>query len=175
MYLISAYFDDESNNRIQQYINQMAKKTGNTYMLDGKVPPHITISSFEAKDIGQVIPLLAQTVSGLQQGTIHWTSVSAFLPYVLYLSPVLNAYLHGLSAEITSCLEQFDEVRVSPYYQPFSWMPHTTIGKTLSKEEMQVAFEVLQHQFGPFEGKITKLGLAKTNPYEDIIVLDLKK
>lgn len=173
MYLVSAYFDDKANNRIQQYINHVAKKTGNTYMLDGKVPPHITISSFEANDIQQVVTLLEQMHSRLQQGTIQWTSVSAFLPYVLYLSPVLNAYLHGLSVEITSCLEQVGGVRLSPYYQPFSWMPHTTIGKKLSKEEMQVAFEVLHHQFGAFEGRITRIGLAKTNPYEDIITFDL--
>ncbi len=174
MYLISAYFDEESNNRIQQYINQVAKKTGNTYMLDGKVPPHITISSFESKEMQQVIPLLEQTVSSLQQGTIQWTSVSAFLPYVLYLSPVLNAYLHGVSVEITSCLQRIEGIRLSPYYQPFRWMPHTTIGKKLSKEEMQIAFEVLQHQFGPFSGQITKIGLAKTNPYEDIVTFELQ-
>lgn len=173
MYLISAYFDDETNNRIQQYINQVAKKTGNTYMLDGKVPPHITISSFETKDIEQLIPLLKRTVSRLQQGSIQWASVSAFLPYVLYLSPVLNTYLHGLSVEITTCLEQVEGIQLSPYYQPFSWMPHTTIGKKLSREEMQIAFQVLQHQFGPFNGTITRIGLAKTNPYEDIITFDL--
>lgn len=174
MYLISAYFDDETNNRIQQYINQVAKKTGNTYMLDGKVPPHITISSFETKGIQQAIPLLDEMRSRLQQGSIQWVSVSAFLPYVLYLSPVLNAYLHGLSVEITSCLEQIEGIQISPYYHPFSWMPHTTIGKKLSKEEMQIGFEALQHQFGTFEGKITKIGLAKTRPYEDIITFDLK-
>lgn len=174
MYLISAYFDEETNNRIQQYINQVARKTGNTYMPDGKVPPHITISSFETNDITSVISLLEQNMAGLQKGVIKWTSVSAFLPYVIYLSPVLNEYLHGLSEQITSCLRQAEDIRISPYYQPFSWMPHTTIGKQLSREEMQIAFEVLQHQFGPFSGKITKLGLAKTNPYEDIITYELR-
>lgn len=174
MYLISAYFDEMTNNRIQQYINQVAKKTGNTYMLDGKVPPHITISSFETHDIQQVVPLLERMHSRLQQGTIQWTSISTFLPYVIYLSPVLNEYLHELSKEITSCLQQVDGIQLSPYYQPFSWMPHTTIGKKLTKDEMQIAFQVLQHQFGPFSGKITKIGLAKTNPYEDIITFELQ-
>lgn len=173
MYLISAYFDKETNNRIQQYMNQVAKRTGNNSMLEGKVPPHITISSFEIKDVSQVISLLEQNIAELQQGLIRWTSVGVFLPYVIYLSPVLNTYLHGLSKAITDTLEQAEGIRLSPYYQPFSWMPHTTIGKQLSKSEMQIAFQVLQHQFGPFEGRITKLGLAKTNPYEDIITYNL--
>ena len=174
MYLISAYFDEATNNRIQQFISQVAKKTGNTYMLDEKVPPHITISSFDTKDVNEVISLLQKRNCELQQGTIQWTSVSVFLPYVIYLSPVLNAYLHGLSEQISSYISQLEDVRISPYYQPFSWMPHTTIGKKLSKEEMQIAFEVMQHQFGAFEGTITKIGFAKTNPYEDIMTFDLQ-
>lgn len=155
-------------------MTQVAKKTGNYNMLDGKVPPHITISSFETKDVSQVTSLLEQNIAGLQQGMIQWTSVGVFLPYVIYLSPVLSTYLHGLSKEITNTLKQLEEIRLSPYYQPFSWVPHTTIGKKLSKEEMQIAFQVLQHQFGPFEGRITKLGLAKTNPYEDIVIYNLR-
>lgn len=143
-------------------------------MLEGKVPPHITISSFETQDVTQVISLLEYCIDGLQQGLIRWTSAGVFLPYVIYLSPVLNAYLHGLSKEITDTLKQVKGIRLSPYYQPFSWMPHTTIGKQLSNEEMQIAFQVLQHQFGPFDGKITKLGLAKTNPYEDIATFQLQ-
>ncbi len=173
MYLISVYFDEGTNNRIQQYMNQVAKKTGNTYMLDGNVPPHITISSFETDDISKVIPLLEENLSKVKQGIVKWTSVSAFLPYVLYIAPVLNHYLHELSEECTKCLQTVEGIRISPYYQPFSWMPHTTIGKKLTKEQMQIAFEVMQHQFGPFKGTITKIGIAKTNPYEDIIVLKL--
>lgn len=175
MYLISAYFDEETNNRIQQYINQVAKKTGNYCMVDGKVPPHITISSFKTNDIGRAMSLFEQRIAELQQGVIHWTSVGVFLPYVIYLSPVLNTYLHQLCEDITGALKHLDGIQLSPYYQPFNWVPHTTIGKQLSKEEMQIAFQVLQHQFGPFEGRITQLGLAKTNPYEDIMIYNLSK
>ncbi len=49
MYTISVYFDEKSNKTIQQYINQIARQTGNTYMLDEQVPPHITISAFDTK------------------------------------------------------------------------------------------------------------------------------
>ena len=97
MYLISVYFDEGTNNRIQQYMNQVAKKTGNSYMLEGNVPPHITISSFETEDISKVIPLLEENLSKVKQGIVKWTSVSAFLPYVLYIAPVLNHYLHEVS------------------------------------------------------------------------------
>lgn len=175
MYLISAYFDDETTFKIQQYINQIAKKAGNTFMLDSHVPPHITLSSFETRQEEQIISLLKQNVKDIRQGKVQWTSVSAFLPYVIFLSPVLNQYLHNLSEQIYSCIRQAEDIRIRPCYQPFSWMPHTTVGKKLSKAEMQAAFQVLQHQFGPFSGYVTKIGLAKTNPYTNLTVFELKE
>lgn len=175
MYLISAYFDDVTTLKVQQYINHVAKKTGNTYMLDACVPPHITISSFCTEQEKQVMELLAQKADKLKQDTIQWVSVGAFFPYVIYLAPVLNQYLHTLSLEIYDCLTQVGDIAISSCYQPFCWMPHMTIGKKLGEEEMRKAFQVLQNQFGAFSGQVTKIGLAKTNPYEDLMVFKLSE
>ena len=41
MYLISLYFDEGTNKKIQLYMEQIAQRTGNMAMIDGKVPPHI--------------------------------------------------------------------------------------------------------------------------------------
>lgn len=175
MYLISAYFDKETTDKIQEYINQVAKKTGNTFMLDGRVPPHITLAAFDVDREGQITAFLEQEISQLQQGTLQWASIGTFLPYVIYLAPVLNEYLHHLSVKVNEALLQMDGVSVRPHYQPFQWIPHTTIGKKLSPEEMRTAFYVLQHQFGMFSGQVTHIGLAKTNPYENLAVFDLKQ
>ena len=50
MYLISVYFDDKNNKIISNYINKIAQKTGNTFMTDNHVPPHLTIMSVEARE-----------------------------------------------------------------------------------------------------------------------------
>ena len=47
MYLISLYFDEGTNKKIQLYMEQIAQRTGNMAMIDGKVPPHITLSAFD--------------------------------------------------------------------------------------------------------------------------------
>ena len=47
MYLISVYFDEASDKKIRNHMKQIAKHTGNTWMLDGNVPPHITIAAFQ--------------------------------------------------------------------------------------------------------------------------------
>ena len=173
MYLVSLYFDEKSDARIRQYINTVAKRTGNTYMLDGKVPPHITISAFESKCEIQVIERLDECVKELQSGRIHWASVGAFFPSVIYLSPVLNEYLHQVSFTVYTALEGLEDTNIRKCYKPFSWLPHTTISKKLSAEEMKMAFAVMQESFGMFSGEGIRLGLAKTNPYEDLVTWEL--
>ena len=174
MYLVSIYFDENTNKKIQKFINQVAQKAGNTFMLDENVPPHITVSAFEALAEEQVIKVLSHVAIELKKDTLQWVSVGQFFPYVLYIAPVLNEYLHDMSVQIYNALSQIDGVKISPYYQPFQWLPHSTIGKTLTKEEMKIAFEVMQNSFGMFEGEVLRIGLAKPNPHRDIMNWELK-
>ena len=174
MYLISIYFDEETNKRIQRYINLVAEKTGNTFMTAGHVPPHITVSAFEAREEENVKEILKERFSTLSKGKLTWCSVGTFFPYVIYLAPVLNEYAHNISKEKYECLSGADGVEISKFYRPFQWMPHTTIGKKLSKEEMKTAFEILQENFSVFEGTVTHIGLAKPNPHRDLMCVELK-
>ena len=173
MYLLSIYFDEKTNKIIQRYINQVAEKTGNRFMTEGSVPPHITISAFETQDEKSAIEELDSLVKELRKGNLTWASVGQFFPYVIYIAPVLNEYLQGLSKQMYDNLSALDGIFISPYYQPFQWLPHTTIAKKLSKEEMKIAFEVLQNSFGMFEGEVVKIGLARPNPHRDIATWEL--
>ena len=67
-----------------------------------------------------------------------------------------------------------EEVRIQIRYQPFSWFPHTTLGKRLNQAEMREAFVVMQNQFAPFTGEAVEIGLARTNPYRDLCKIKLK-
>ena len=173
MYLVSIYFDDKANRKIQNFINKVAESTGNRCMIDGKVPPHITVSAFESQDENACIEALDRAVKRLKKGNLSWVSVGQFLPYVLYISPVLNEYLHTLSMTIYDELVGLNDIQISPYYRPFQWLAHSTIGKKLTGEEMKVAFEVMQNSFGVFEGSVVRIGLAKPNPHRDIRIWDL--
>lgn len=174
MYLVSLYFDDATNKTIQNYINKVAEKTGNTFMVDECVPPHITISAFETKREDACIASLGNIVEQVNRGELQWVSVGEFLPYVIHISPVLNEYLHELITKIYDSIKEVPETKMSPYYKPFGWFPHTTIGKKLSKKEMQVALEVMHSHFQTFSGNVIRIGLAKTNPYQEIKNWELK-
>ena len=174
MYLISAYFDEQTNKRIQRYIGKIAEKTGNNFMTMNQVPPHLTISSVEARNGELLIPYVEKLECMLCQGSIQFVSVGMFFPYVMYLAPVLNGYLQEMAEQIYQSVCRVPEVSVSRFYQPMQWMPHITLGKKLTREQMQIAFTIMQDGFAPFEGKVTGIGLAKTNPHEDILRMELK-
>ena len=150
MYLVSVYFDDKSNKIISDYINKIAQKTGNTFMTDNHVPPHLTIMSVEAREEENLTEVMDQLERSLTKGQIQLVSVGVLLPYVLYVKNI-------------------PEVRMSRYYQPMQWLPHITLGKKLSKEQMQEAFAVMQEQFVPMEVTVSEIGLAKTNPHQDLV------
>lgn len=172
MYYISIYFDQKTTKRLQDFISHVAKKSGNTFMADQNVPPHITISAFESQNEAGIISRLEENFTTWKSGSIQWVSVGAFLPYVIYLTPILNEYLQKLSIAVYECIHQTGKINIRSCYRPMHWMPHTTIGKTLSKEQMQTAFQALQESFGVFTGNAVRIGLAKTNPYRNLAIID---
>ena len=168
MYLISLYFDDAANERIQSYMNQIAKRTGNDAMHAGKVPPHITLSAFETTQESEAVAVFEDLAKAFICGEIMWCAVGIFFPHTIYLLPVMNHYLFQMSEQAYQYISQIRQVKIHQRYQPFSWIPHSTIGKQLSQTELKEAFVVMQEQFGMFRGTAVGIGLAKTNPYTDI-------
>lgn len=172
MYLISVYFDKKTEERIQSYINDVEMSCGNTFMIENCVPPHMTISAFETRDEACVVEMLDSAMSNIKKNKMEWVTVG-FFPTVIFIQPVLNEYLHNLSSMVYDSLVNLPNTKVSKYYKPFSWLPHATIAKQLSDEEMRMAFDVLHKSFGVFEGEIVRIELAKKNPYRVIASWEL--
>ena len=203
MYLISVYFDNHANKILQRYIDEVAKATGNTFMIDHKVPPHMTISSIEAKSVDVLKPAFESLAEKLaftrtrtgnssfgnnvqgnfnqsnsnqsnsnlgESNKIQIVSVGQLLPYVLYATPVLNEMLQDLQEVVYDTFKDIEDTDISRFYQPYSWLPHITLGKKMDKEQMISAVKVMQEKFAPLEAIITKIGLAKVNPHEDVCV-----
>jgi len=169
MYHISIYFDTKTEVHMREYIRKVAEATGNTYMLEADVPPHITLAAFECDREDELIQRLADLASAMQAGTLRWVSVGTFLPGVIFLQPVLNEYLQDMMCQVHNCLQKIENVKSRPCYRPFSWLPHSTVAKKLTPEQLQQAFAVLQKEFVVFEGNVTRIGLAKMNPHREIV------
>ena len=173
MYLVSLYFDNKSTMKIQGFINKVSAESGNNFMTHNNVPPHITIASFQTNEEDRVIEILDKIIRDTDKGIITWASIGIFKSSVIFLAPVLNEYLHNLSVNIYEGISLVENISISKYYLPFNWMPHTTIAKKLTKEELMSAFQELEKNFAILSGTVTRIALSKTNPYEDIIVWDL--
>ena len=174
MYLISIYFDKCTNDKVQSLVNQIASVTGNTFIVDNKIPPHITLLAFDIPCEERAIELFEKNVTDFIKGELFFASVGVFKKRVIYIESVLNEYLHNMSMEIYNKLEGVDGIKFSPYYKPFGWMPHISIGKHLDQNELEKGMSLLIRQFEAFTGNVTHIGLAKTNPHRDIRVVELK-
>lgn len=175
MFLVSIYFDEKTEERLRGLIAKVAEKSKNSYMIDANVPPHITISAFQTEQEECVIAMLNNQIAEMKKGEIQWVSIGVFQPSVIYLATVLNSYLHEISVRVYEAISNIETITISPCYQPLQWMPHTTIGKKLTKQEMLEAFQTLQHLFFRERGMVTRIGLAKTNPYEEICIWELEQ
>ncbi|HCW53929.1 MAG TPA: hypothetical protein DG753_09370 [Clostridium sp.] len=175
MYLVSLYFDDNTSRKVQKLIDKTAYKSGNTFMIDGSVPPHITIASFQTEQETRVIELLDEKIKEIQSGVITFASIGVFKSSVIYLAPVLNEYLHNMCVNINEGISSIENTSISKFYLPFQWIPHATIGKKLNSEQLMLAFQELTKEFTIFNGEVTRIGLSKTNPYEEVAEWILKK
>ena len=173
MYLISIYFDPKTEGVMQSYINQVSKATGNSFMLAGKIPPHITLLALDLQNQQRVIDLLDENISKFNGQSVFFASIGAFKGQVLYVEPVLNEYLHNMSLELYNIYKDEPDIKFSPYYKPFGWLPHVSVGKHLDKQQMEKGFKVMLNQFVPVEGMVVSLGIAKTNPHRDIKIYSL--
>ncbi len=201
MYLVSAYFDDKTEKRIQKYIDAVAARTGCRFMVDNNIPPHITLAqyngnapgrgcgagdggeargAFIAEHIGERIDELISAGS-IGAGSIDIVSFGVFKPRVMFLTPVLNEYLFNMSLVLNEVLNQNTPKRCKirstkiqkDNYRPFNWLPHITIARGLSEPQMRQAFSYMQANFEIFSTRIERLGLAESRPYTDIKVWEL--
>lgn len=184
MYLISAYFDENTNKILKHLQQRIADKTGNDFMIRNNVMPHLTISAIEARNVDVLIPAFEKVCRKKLQpleekgvmnvnNAINIVSVGQLFPRVIYAAPVLNEYMMKLSISIYNEFATIPETNISKFYQPYSWMPHITLGKCLDKEQMRQAFTVLQDLFMPIDGQITKIGLSTVNPYREVMSVAL--
>lgn len=184
MYLISAYFDENTNKILKHLQQKIADKTGNDFMIRNNVMPHLTISAIEARNVDVLIPafekVCREKLQPLEEkgvvnvnNAINIVLVGQLFPRVIYAAPVLNEYMMNLSISIYNEFTTIPETNISKFYQPYSWMPHITLGKCLDKEQMRQAFAVLQDLFMLIDGWIAKIGLSTVNPYREVMSVEL--
>lgn len=175
MYLITGYFDNTTNSILKRHIEEIADITGNAYMMDNHIPPHMTLCALEARNIDILRPGFLQFAKEIRPFEVIIASVGLFFPYAMYAAPVPNDRLMDIPRRLSDIYGSVTDVSISRYYTEDHWMPHITLAKRLDITQMQQAVSRMRDAFTPVTGSIVEIGLSEVNPHRDIERINLTK
>lgn len=174
-YAIVLYMNDEKTAMVRRMICELAPICGSDYCLD--IMPHITISAFIADDEEAIKAEAKKLSEKLKRGEIKAVSIGVFNPFVLFLAPVVDAYLIESSQAANDMMLKISEIGNQGRYMPYNWVPHMAVAMKMDKEGLYRGFNKLSELFTPFCAEIDKMALIKweqDNPYQELAVYNLK-
>ena len=169
-YAVSLHFTQDMNDIIAAATKEIAQLTGNTYMLDNKVPPHVTIGAFHAdkRDEPKLLQLVQDFAKTQVPGIIHFTAPGDFNQKVLFLQPQKDDYLTAINKALHKImLPQFTEGE-NGYYLPDIWFPHTTLATRLNQTQFSQALEIANKITLPLEAKVHDIGVYLCSPFAEL-------
>lgn len=170
-YAVSLHFSQKVNDIVISTLQAIADKTGNRFMIENKIPPHITIGAFHAaREEAKLLQLVEEFAQGQKAGTVQFSEVGDFNGKVLFLKPEKNLFLSKINKELhTLLLPEFEKAE-NGYYLPDIWFPHTTLATRLNQNEFSAAKEIAKQISLPLEADIEELAVYQCSPF-----LELKK
>ena len=171
-YAVSLHFSKKINDIVISTLQAIADKTVNRFMIENKIPPHITIGAFHAAREEEV--KLLQLVEGFARdqkaGSVQFVEVGDFNGKVLFLQPEKNNFLSEINKKLhTLLLPEFEKAE-NGYYLPDIWFPHTTLATRLNQNQFSAAKEIAKKISLPLEAAIEELAVYQCSPF-----LELKK
>ena len=167
-YAITLEFDKETENKIQELIDEVAQKTGCAYMKQSKIPPHITVSALVSDNEEALISEMESIAETLNKNFIWFANIGVFNPFVVYLGPVMNEFLQNTCKTVNERLLTYADVGNRGRYLPNQWVPHAAIAVKLNPDTLKEAFAIVQEKFTAFGATAEKIVLARAEPYEEL-------
>ena len=167
-YAVTLEFDKETENKIQEMIDEVARVTGCDYMKQSKIPPHVTVSALVSDNEAALLFEMENIAASMQKGSVFFANIGIFNPLVIYLGPVMNEFLQDTCRTVNERLLQYASVGNRGRYMPNQWVPHTAIAVKLTPETLKEAFSIVQKKFSAFEATAERIVLARAEPYEEL-------
>lgn len=167
-YAVTLEFDKETENKIQQMIDEVARVTGCDYMKQSKIPPHVTVSALVSDNEAALLLEMESIAKTLNKGFVFFANIGVFNPLVIYLGPVMNEFLQDTCRTVNERLLKYAEVGSRGRYMPNQWVPHTAIAVKLTPDALKEAFAIVQEKFSAFGATAERIVLARAEPYEEL-------
>ena len=169
-YAVSLHFTQDVNDIISAATKEIAQLTGNTFMLDNKVPPHVTIGAFHAdkQDESKLLQLVQDFAKTQAPGTIRFTTPGDFNQKVLFLKPQKDDYLTNINKALHQIMLPHFKEGENGYYLPDMWFPHTTLATRLNQTQFSQAFQIANKITLPLEAKVQDIGVYLCSPFAEL-------
>ena len=169
-YAVSLHFGREVNEIIYSAMASIADQTGNRFMIENKVPPHITIGAFHAakSQEAKLLALVESFAKGQCSGSVQFCEAGNFNNKVLFLKPEKNDFLTGLNADLHDLLLPEFSKAENGYYLPDIWYPHTTLATGLNSSQIEKALEIANGITLPLDAAAGELAVYQCSPLIEI-------
>ena len=167
-YAVGLYLDQSSSEKLNYITRHIAQSGANSYMLEHKIPPHITLACVCSAQPQPLIDLLDENIADFRAGDVFWASLGVFVPAAVFAAPVVNEYLLDGNDRVHRLLAPVSTPGENGYYLPFQWVPHTALAVKLTCDELRPALAAAADAFAAFGGRAERLFLAQCEPYMEL-------
>ena len=169
-YAVSLHFSREVNEIIASAEKEIAEITGNNFMIENKVPPHITIGAFHGtkESEARLLQIVEDFTRAQTPGTVLFKEAGNFNGKVLFLKPEKNDFLTKINSELHKVILPEFEPGENGYYVPDIWFPHTTLATRLNQSQFQAALTIAEKISLPLEAAVTEIAVYLCSPFAEL-------
>jgi len=173
-YAVIVYFDHESEVTIHKIQSEVSRVTGNTYLSDNTILPHITLALFSKESCQEILDDLASLAPELRDISISLSSIGIFnsTPAVVNLLPVVSDDLIRIHKILTEKLSLYIS-DFNPYYVRANWVPHCAVAVNICPDELPGAIETTCRMFTPMTCTLRTLSLVECDPYKNLAAWEI--
>lgn len=131
-------------------------------MLDGGVPPHVTLSLGEHVNLAGLQSAMAGFASSTQPFRITLSSLGTFptAEGVLFFGVTVTQVLLEVHAEFSRIFSRFAR-QPNAYYRMGTWVPHCTLATGLGPDGLLAATQIARQTQLPVYGNAAQLSLVE--------------
>lgn len=169
-YAVSLHFSQDVNEIISDAVSTIAGMTGDDFIIQNKVPPHVTIGAFHGmKENEERLMQIVEAFSNTQRsGVVRFTELGSFNGKVLFLKPEKDAYLSEINKALHNVVLPEFEKGENGYYLPEVWVPHATLATRLHQSQLDTAMEIAGKISLPLEAAISNIGVYQCAPFLEL-------
>lgn len=160
-------------------MRDIAAVTGNNYMLDNSVPPHLSLGLFHAEEekTDEMVKLFEEFAESLKSEgsnlSLNFNGPDNFADKVIFLSVARDEPLMKLNHNLHQLFLPHFEAGDNRNYLPENWVPHIALAVKLVGTQFEKGFEVAKSFPLPKTAKICSATLARCNPYNEVVKISL--